>query len=167
MKKLLKLAGYGSVSMVRVVYFALAVVVILVASYLLGGYDFLGGRGWGSDLTSALSMAAWVDKYFPHVPFWYPLAGGGVSITHSYPTFSFFLVSLLKRLTDLDLIQAFRVLGASGVVSLAFGIYAWACSLSEEKTALARQTNRERAIFSGRKSGDIPQPIRISFESGR
>ena len=61
----------------RIIYFLVAVVIIAVASYILGGREFLAGS-WGTDFRSALSIAYWIDKYFPNIPFWYPLAGGGV-----------------------------------------------------------------------------------------
>ncbi len=125
MKKLSNWIIKGSVSIFRILYLFLGVGVILALAYILGGRAFLMEGRWGSDMGSALSVAAWVDKYFPHVPFWYPLAGGGVSITHSYPVFSFYLVALLKRLTNLDLVQAFRVLGFSSVPLMALGIYAF------------------------------------------
>lgn len=90
---------------------------------------------WGSDLGMALSMAAWVDKYFPRVPFWYPLAGGGVSFTHSYPILSFYLVTILKNLTSLNLIEAFRVLGISSVLLMALGIYSYVSIRFKNQTA--------------------------------
>lgn len=119
----------------RLFYLLLAVAAILVAAYALGGYEFLARGGWGSDLRSALSMLAWVDKYFPNVPFWYPLAGGGVSITHSYPVFSFYLVAILKRVSDLNLIQAFGVLGISSVFLMALGIYGFVALRFKNQTA--------------------------------
>lgn len=125
----------GSVGTFRIFYFLLALTVILVAAYVLGGYSFLAGGIWGSDFGLALSMAAWVDQYFPHVPFWYPLAGGGVSIIHSYPVFSFYLVALLKRLTSLELIQAFRVLGFSSVFLMSLGIYVYVALRIKNQTA--------------------------------
>lgn len=134
MKSLSRVAK-GSIGLFRVLYFLLAIVVILIAAYILGGYAFLAKGIWGTDMGSALSAVAWVDKYFPRVPFWYPLAGGGVSLTHSYPIFSFYLVALLKRLTSLDLIQAFRVLGFSSVPLMALGIYAFVALRFKNQTA--------------------------------
>lgn len=119
----------------RVFYFLLALVIILVAAYVLGGYYFLVKGAWGSDMGMALSMVAWVDKYFPRVPFWYPLAGGGSSFTHSYPVFSFYLVAILKRLTGLNLIEAFRVLGFSSVPLMALGIYIFVSIRFKNQTA--------------------------------
>jgi hypothetical protein len=125
----------GSVGSFRVIYFLFALVVISVVFYVFGGYYFLVKGAWGSDLGMALSMAAWVDKYFPHVPFWYPLAGGGVSFTHSYPVFSFYLVAILKRLTGLNLIETFRVLGISSVFLMALGIYSYISLRFKNQTA--------------------------------
>ncbi len=125
----------GSVGSFRIIYFLFALVVISVVFYVFGGYFFLVKGAWGSDLGMALSMAAWVDKYFPHVPFWYPLAGGGVSFTHSYPVFSFYLVAFLKRLTGLNLIEAFRVLGISSVFLMALGIYSYVTLRFKNQTA--------------------------------
>lgn len=133
--KLTAFLGKGSVGLFRIIYGLLAVFTILLASYALGGHEFLAKGMWGTDMGSALSMAAWVDKYFPKVPFWYPLAGGGVSITHSYPVFPFFLVAILKRITDLNLVQAFSFLAFSSVPLMALGIYAFVATRFKNQTA--------------------------------
>src|SRR4030042_1995515 len=125
----------GSIGSFRVFYSLLALAVILAVAYILGGYTFLVKGVWGTDMGSALSTAVWVDKYFPYVPFWFPSAGGGASLMNSYPVFSFYLVALLKRLTDLDFIQAFRVLGFSSVPLMALGIYVFVALRFKNQTA--------------------------------
>jgi len=124
----------GIVGFSRIFYALLAVGIIFLAAYILGGREFLQGS-WGTDMTSALSMAAWVDKYFPHVPFWYPLAGGGVSITHSYPMFSFILAAFIKRIFDLNIVQSFTILAAMSVPLMAVGIYAFVSLRLKSQTA--------------------------------
>ena len=135
MMKVINWIWKGSVGSFRIIYFLFALVVISVVFYVFGGYFFLVKGAWGSDLGMALSMAAWVDKYFPHVPFWFPLAGGGVSFTHSYPVLSFYLVAILKRLTGLNLIESFRVLGISSVFLMALGIYSYVSLRFKNQTA--------------------------------
>lgn len=108
-------------------YWALVSVVIIgiiiYASYVFGGYEFLVQGNWGTDMKSAFAMAQWYDRYFPSIPFWYPVAGGGVSFVNSYPTFSFALVSIVKRVVSIDLVASFAWLGYVSVISFAVGIY--------------------------------------------
>lgn len=111
-----------------------SIILILYLSYVLGGKDFLRGS-WGTDLQSAFAIAGWVDKYFPKVPFWYPIVGGGVSITHSYPVFSFFLVSFLHRLSGASLIQSFAWLGLLSVPAMAIGVYIFGSIKLKNQTA--------------------------------
>lgn len=124
----------GSEALYRVVYFLVAVVIIVAASYILGGKEFLAGS-WGTDFRSALSNAYWIDKYFPNVPFWYPLAGGGVSITHSYPMLAFYIVSILHRLTNFNVTQVFAFLAYSSVPLMATGIYLFVATRIKNQTA--------------------------------
>ena len=119
----------------RAVYFLFALVFIFLSAYVLGGYQFLVGGALGSDMGMALSMASWIDKYFPNVPFWYPLAGGGVSFTHSYPVFSFYLVVFLERLTSLGLVESFRVIGYLSVLLMALSIYFFVVFRFKNQTA--------------------------------
>lgn len=131
LKGLLNLVNAG----LRLGYLIVALAVILLVAYILGGHLYLVKGAWGTDTGSALATLAWIDKYFPKVPFWYPLVGGGISLTHSYPTLAFYLVPVLKRATSLDLIQSLRLLGWSSVVLMAVGIYTFVAVKFKHQTA--------------------------------
>ena len=133
MKKI-KLIAKGLLYSYRAVFALVSIIAIIALSYILGGRAFLSGA-WGTDMGSALTMASWVEKYFPNVPFWYPLAGSGISFTHSYPILSFYLVSLVKRITDLTLIESFSWVAYFSVVSMALGIYAFVAIRLKNQTA--------------------------------
>lgn len=80
-------------------------------------------------------MLVWIDKYFPNVPIWYPLAGGGISLTHAYPVFSLYLVSLIKIISPLNLFQSFSLIGFSSVLVFAISIYAFVSLRFKNQTA--------------------------------
>lgn len=126
--------GKGVEIVVRLGYAGVAIVFIAGAMYLLGGDAYLQGV-WGTDTTSILAMLVWIDRYFPTVPFWYPLAGGGISLTHSYPVFSLYLVSFLERITSLNLLESFTMLGFSSVLIMALSIYAFVTFRFKNQTA--------------------------------
>ena len=133
MKALVLTAKVTSIFL-KVLHALVVVIIVFVLAYIVGGRDYLAGR-WGTDTGSALSTAAWIDNYFPNVPFWYPLAGGGVSITHSYPMLAFIMVSLIKRLFNLQLIEAFIFLSVSSVPLMALGIYSFVTLRFKNRTA--------------------------------
>ena len=62
----------------------LAFIVILVAAYVLAN-SILNGQLAGNDSLLHVSYSARRNKYFPSIPYWYPLQGGGASHLHSYP----------------------------------------------------------------------------------
>jgi len=121
-------------AIIRLAYFSIAVVVIAGAMYLLGGFVYLRGA-WGTDTINALSMLVWIDKYFPKIPFWYPIAGGGISLTHSYPIFSFYLVSFIKRISSFNLFESFSLLGFSSILLTAVSLYLFVALRLKNQTA--------------------------------
>jgi hypothetical protein len=126
MRKLLKITGAIVGKIVRLAYAGAGILVILALALLLGGHLYLTGVDVGlpgTDLGNYLSFLTWIDKYFPRVPFWYPLEGGGVSISHGYQIFSHWLIAGFSQLTGYDLIQSVRIWGVASVVSMALGIY--------------------------------------------
>ena len=126
--------GRGIEITVRVLYLILSLLLIAGLMYIVGGHLYLKGF-WGTDTGSVISMLVWVDKYFPKVPFWYPLAGGGVSLTHSYPVFSLFLATALERISSLNLIQSLAALGFSSVLIFAISLYFYVAIRFKNQTA--------------------------------
>lgn len=107
----------------QIVIAIFAVFVIFGLSYVIGREYLIGNNLLGNDSYSFYVLTLWVAKYFPNVPFWYPIAGGGVSLVSAYPTFASFLVVLITKLSSLDVTQAFRLLGFSSVPLFSVGIF--------------------------------------------
>jgi hypothetical protein len=116
-----------------VLSFTIAAIAIVVLSYVLG-HRILDGPLPGNDSALHLGYTIWLNKYFPEIPDWYPLQGGGVSLLHGYPILPHLTVVILHRLTGLSLLQVFRLLSFLGFPLSAIGIYLFCWS------ALRRQS---------------------------
>ncbi len=94
----------------------------------------------GTDSFSAYTYVEWINKFFPDVPFWYPVQGAGVSFIASYPFLSHYLVVLFHRITDISLIRSFNILEFSSFLITAIGIfiYCWT-RLEYPKNKVSRQ----------------------------
>ena len=106
----------------RAVYAFAGVAAILALSYLFG-HTLLEGSLSGNDIPWALSMVQWYDRWFPHLPIWYPLQGAGTPLLFLYQPGTSLLVVLFHRLTGLTEIQAFRLVGFLSVPVGATGVY--------------------------------------------
>lgn len=95
--------------------------VILAVAYALG-HDLLI-RLPGSDAPLHVGYAEWLNQYFPNPPHWYPLQGGGVSLLHGYPILPHLLVVMVHRVSDLTILQSFRLISFISFPLTAFGIY--------------------------------------------
>lgn len=127
----------------QVLIFVVAVVLIAALSYIIGRPYLIGNSLSGNDTFSFYAVAVWINNYFPNVPFWYPLAGGGVSVVSGYPIFAAYLVAIITRISSLDLVQAFRLLGFLTVPLLAIGVF-FLCHLR-----LPIKSGFTRAILAG------------------
>ncbi|MFQ5943594.1 MAG: hypothetical protein ACE5JF_08580 [Anaerolineales bacterium] len=101
---------------------------LVVFAYFLGN-GLLDGPLKGSDSPMHIGYAVWIDEYFPIPPHWYPLVGGGVSLLHGYPLVAHFVTVLAHRLTDLSILQAFRLISFITFPLTAIGIYLF-CAIS-------------------------------------
>lgn len=109
----------------RSAYFLIAAVLILAFTYLFG-FHILVGALKGGDAGFASHNLYWFAKWFPKVPIWYPLQGGGFAFALSYPVVPSLLTILIERVSQLDLIQALRVLTFGSYLFGALGIYIFA-----------------------------------------
>ena len=112
---------------------AAAVVVIFALSYLFG-HSMLDGRLQGSDSPLHVGYAVWLDRYFPRLPHWYPLQGGGGSILHGYPLLAHLIVVVLHRSTGLSILQAFRLVSFAAFPLTALGVYVFSWSVLKRQT---------------------------------
>ncbi|NIN69862.1 MAG: hypothetical protein GTO63_35305, partial [Anaerolineae bacterium] len=102
------------------IHLAVTAALILALAYLLG-HVMLDGPLKGSDSPLHVGYAAWLDQYFPDVPHWYPLQGGGVSLLHGYPILPHLLLVVLHRLSGLSILQVFRLVSFLGFPLTALG----------------------------------------------
>lgn len=121
--------------LLRLIYLALAVAIIFLAAYYFGHELLFSLRG--GDAASNLSIIHWFDNWFPRVPLWYPLQGGGVSLLYGYHFLSHLAAVILSRLTSIALENSYQVLGFLSVPLTSLGIYFFVWTrLKNQTTAL-------------------------------
>src|SRR3989344_7899444 len=132
MMKQLKYVWFSIRSVFSLGYFAIALVIIFAVAYLVG-YGYLQSVK-GSDSFFHLSNVFWFSKFFPNIPYWYPLQNGGVVPVWGYPVLSYFIVILIERLSSLSLVGAYQVLGFLSVPLTALGLYLFVWSRIKNQT---------------------------------
>jgi hypothetical protein len=111
----------------------LAIAILFGVSYVLGHKMLSAGRLAG-DAPAHLGYAYWLDQYFPNIPDWYPLQGGGESMLHGYPILAHLLVVVLRRASQLSLAQAFYLVGFLSIPITATGIFAYAWIVTKRQS---------------------------------
>ena len=114
-------------------HLAISLVVIVIVAYILGRALLVGPVG--NDAPLHISYATWIDKWFPSIPQWYPLHGGGISIQRAYPVLSHWMVAAIHRVSDLSILQSFRLLSFVSIVATSVGIYLFCWSVLRNQTA--------------------------------
>lgn len=122
-KKVFGVFGLSTSIVVQLALFILASILILFASYILGHGYLEGNTLIGNDSYSYFAVINWFNNYFPKVPYWFPLQGAGISLFAGYPYAPAYFVILLSKLSSLDLVQSFRLLGFLSVPLTAIGIF--------------------------------------------
>lgn len=92
---------------VRLAFLLVSVAIVFGVAYFLGHVFFQGLRG--NDTFNALNNVHWIDRFFPKIPYWYPLQGGGVSIKWGYPLGSSVLPILVNRILNVGLVRTFQL----------------------------------------------------------
>ena len=106
----------------RTVSLGIAVAFAFSLSYFLG-HSILDGPLAGSDSPLHVGYAVWINRYFPALPHWYPLQGAGISLLHGYSVLPHVLVVAVHRLTQLSVLQSFRLISFLSFPLSAVGIY--------------------------------------------
>lgn len=131
MKKVVSLAfrkiGLTISIVAQIALFIISLLIIFGVSYIVGYKYLIGNVLPGNDAYSFYLITEWIHRFFPRVPFWYPLAGGGISFA-GYPYFAAYLVNILEYFTSLDLPQSFRFLGFVSAPLTGVGIFLFAWS---------------------------------------
>lgn len=139
-KKLFKVVGLFGSAVSQTAILALAIGLIAATAYIVGYRYLTGNTFWGNDSFSYFSVVNWFNQFYPRMPFWYPLQGGGVSLWAGYPWLAAEAVIVLSRMASLDLAAAFRLLGFLSVPLTSIGIFVlvWA-RLTDVKPVWLRQ----------------------------
>lgn len=120
-----------SVSRAGAVFVATALA--LFVSFVLG-HELLQERLPG-DAAMHVGYATWLNQYFPSVPHWYPLQGGGESLLHGYPVLPHLIVVGLHRLSGLSIYQAFSLLSFVLYPIAALGFYLFGSAVLRSRMA--------------------------------
>lgn len=120
-------------ALLRGMHSLVAVVLFVALTYLLG-HKILDGPMQGNDSALHVAYAQWLNQYFPTIPHWYPLQGGGISLLHGYPILSHLIVVSVHRLTGLSILEAFRLITFLAFPLTAFGIYLFSWSSLRNQT---------------------------------
>lgn len=123
----------GARALLKTAHLGLATIVTSMLAYFLG-HVILDGPVQGSDNLLHLGYITWLDQYFPHVPHWYPVQGGGESLLHGYPILAHLSVVVLHRLTGLSILQTFRIVAFFTFPLAALGIYIFCWSTFRRQT---------------------------------
>mgnify|MGYP000140782932 CR=1 FL=1 len=115
-------AARGVMGLLKWAHVAATIALVFGLAYYLG-HNMLSGSLKGNDSAMHVAYALWVDEYFPNLPHWYPLQGGGESIVHGYPLLGHVLVVVTSRVANLSIVQAFRLVSFLSFPLAAMGIY--------------------------------------------
>lgn len=112
--------------------FLVAVILFFALAYILGRPVLVGSIGNDSPLH--IANTEWFDRYLPEIPDWFPLHGGGMSIQRSYPIAAYLLVAGLHRISDLSIVQAYRLVGFLTIPLTAVGLYLFSLGSLRNRT---------------------------------
>jgi len=120
--RLLKLFSLSGISIVRLAYFAVALLLIVAFGYLFG-FHILVGVMKGGDAGYAVHNLLWFSRWFPRIPVWYPLQGAGFAMTLSYPVVQNIVAIFIDKLSPLSLVESYKMLVFGSFIFAALGVY--------------------------------------------
>ena len=104
MLKTIKTIFLTSRLIISLAYF-LAALLIVSGIVLFFGSPILGPGLPGSDNTNFVTLADWLYRWFPKIPFWYPQQGAGVSFTAFYPILNHLIVVAIAKFFSLQVLH--------------------------------------------------------------
>lgn len=110
--------------LLNICFIVLSLITIFIVAYFFG-FRILRNPLTGNDALNNLTYASWIAEYYPKIPFWYPLAGGGTSFLIGYPSLYSLSVAVLHKNSSLTLVQAMGVLNFACLVLPAWGVFAF------------------------------------------
>ncbi|AKM83306.1 hypothetical protein A2422_00840 [Candidatus Woesebacteria bacterium RIFOXYC1_FULL_31_51] len=131
-----KISKYLFIGIFRFIYFLPVLAIVIFLTFLFG-HKILGPYLVGSDNANFVTLADWLLKWFPKIPFWFPQEGGGMSITTSYPILNQLIVVVLQKLTNIPIVVVFRIWSLITVVLTSMGLYLLTFRLTKNQTIAA------------------------------
>lgn len=121
----MKKTSHWGLSVIRFIFeaiiFVIGAVFVGLIAYVLG-FAYLQSVK-GNDSFYHLTNLLWVNRFFPFVPYWYPLQNGGVVPMWGYPFFSYYLLTFIHKLSQIDLISLYQWIGFASVPLTALGLF--------------------------------------------
>ena len=100
----------------------MSMAVIFALSNLLG-HVLLREPQLGSNNAIHFAYLDWLNQSFPTVPHWFPRGGGEVSLINGQPLLGYVVTIVAHRISDLSLIQAYRLISFLGFPLTALCLY--------------------------------------------
>lgn len=123
MLTVIKLSFFGTEVGLRLVYLLLSIGLLVAFTYIFGYHILVGGLK-GGDAGHAFHNLYWYTRWFPKIPLWYPLQGGGFAFTLNYSLLGAVLSpAILSNLSQFDLAQSLKVVTFVSYIFAAVGIY--------------------------------------------
>jgi len=116
----------------KILKFLVEIAILLAAGFLMLGLTYyfgwtllVGARKWGNDIASALNNVYYLARWYPPIPKWIHLWGGGMPFLSLYPNVPFLLTFFIHKFSSFSIEQVARLvmffsipLTATGVVAL-------------------------------------------------
>lgn len=132
MRKFLQIPTY----FFQIIYLIVSLTAVSVI-VIYFGLPILGPGLPGSDNGNFITLASWLYKWFPNIPFWYPQQGAGVSFTTFYPILNHLIVVIIAKIFALPIAVAFRYYALISVILTSLGIYILAVRFTRNQTVAA------------------------------
>jgi len=123
----------------RFIYLLLSLIILVCFSYFFA-YFLITYPLHGPDNRMNLDYIIWLDHYFPKIPRWWPVEGGGTSFVTGYPILYHLTVVIShKAVPNLSLIAWMGIWNFLSIVLAGIGIYflAWRILKNQTSAALA------------------------------
>lgn len=124
----MKLLSRSARSGGQLVHLAVSCILLVAVAYLMGHFVLTRGS-IGNDGHLHIAYGVWLDRYFPSVPNWYPIQGGGESLLRGYPILPHLLLVVVHRMSGLSIAAAFAVVGFATFPLTAITVYILVWSL--------------------------------------
>ena len=133
-KKKIRSAKSGLRLLGKLILIAMSMAVIFALSILLG-HVLLREPQLGSKNAIHFAYLEWLNQFFPPVPHWFPRGGGEVFLINGQPLLGYIVTIVTHRISDLTLIQAYRLISFLGFPLTALCLYLLGWNITRSQVA--------------------------------